>query len=186
MPHSRWNTLARKKAFKHGKWIEVDLHTVQLPDGQMIQDWPWVKTPDFINVLPVTDHGEILCFRQMKYAFERPGLAPIGGYIEIGEEPLFAAQRELLEETGYQAKLWTHLYSGWMDPNRGVARGHLFLAEGAFQVSAPNADDLEEQEALQLSRSEALPRVWPGNQGGRARPREQQAFHSDPARHQPR
>jgi ADP-ribose pyrophosphatase len=41
-----------------------------------------------------------------------------------------------------------------VDPNRGIATGHLFLARHARFVAPPNADDLEEQELLLLTREE--------------------------------
>jgi ADP-ribose pyrophosphatase len=41
-----------------------------------------------------------------------------------------------------------------VDGNRGAGTAHLFLARGARRVSEPDADDLEEQELLCLSRSE--------------------------------
>jgi ADP-ribose pyrophosphatase len=78
----------------------------------------------------------------------------VGGFIEAGEEPIKAAQRELLEETGYESADWTHLGSYRVDPNRGVAVGHLYLARQARYVAPRNADDLEEQELLLLTRSE--------------------------------
>src|SRR5512139_3112346 len=97
-----WKTLARETVFDRGKFLRVEDHTVQLPDGRVIEYWPWIITPDFINVLAMTEAGEFLCFRQVKYAVAGEALAPIGGYLEPGEEPLAAAKRELLEETGYE------------------------------------------------------------------------------------
>jgi ADP-ribose pyrophosphatase len=41
-----------------------------------------------------------------------------------------------------------------LDGNRGGGHGHLFLARGARKVAEPDADDLEEQELLTLSRAE--------------------------------
>ena len=125
-----------------------------MPDGRVISDWPWVITPDYINVLTATQDGEFLCFRQTKYSVEGASLAPVGGYLEAGEDPLTAAQRELLEETGYQASEWTSLGDYGVDGNRGAGTAHFFLARGARRVSEPVADDLEEQELLLLSRSE--------------------------------
>ncbi|NTU63361.1 MAG: NUDIX domain-containing protein, partial [Chloroflexi bacterium] len=96
-----WKTLSRETVLDRGKFLRVEDHTVQLPDGRVIEQWPWVISPDFINVVAVTEAGEFLCFQQVKYAIEGEALATIGGYLEPGEEPLAAAQRELLEETGY-------------------------------------------------------------------------------------
>ncbi len=65
---------------------------------------------------------------------------------------LSAAQRELGEETGYQAENWFNLGQYLVDPNRGIATGHLFLATGARQAVQPVQDDLEEQELIFLKR----------------------------------
>jgi len=127
---------------------------VRLPDGGVIPDWSWVIAPDAAIVLAMTDDGRFLCFRQTKYAIDGTVLAPVGGMLEPGEAPLAAAQRELLEETGYEAATWVSLDSHILDPNRGVATMHLFLALGARPVTEPNSDDLEDQELLLLSRIE--------------------------------
>jgi ADP-ribose pyrophosphatase len=125
-----------------------------LPDGRVIDDWPWVITPDFACVVAVTPDNCYLCFRQVKYAVDGTTLAPPGGYLEPGEDPLAAAQRELLEETGYEAGEWIDLGRYAVDSNRGVATAYLYLALGARRVAEPDADDLEEQELLLLSRAE--------------------------------
>lgn len=149
-----WKTLAREKLLEMGKFLTVENHVVELPDGRIISDWPWVITPDYINVVTITDVGKFLCFRQVKYGVQGTSLAPVGGYLETGEQPLAGAQRELLEEAGYVAPDWVHLGDFRVDANRGAGMAHLFLARGAHRVAERHADDLEEQEMLLLSREE--------------------------------
>lgn len=149
-----WKKLSCKLILDHSKYLVVENHAVELPNGQVITDWPWVITPDYVNVCAVTPDDQFLCFRQTKYGVNGVTLAPVGGYLEPGEEPLPAAQRELLEETGYQAERWLSLGSYVVDGNRGVGTAYLFLALDAHRVAAPDADDLEEQELLLLSRAE--------------------------------
>jgi ADP-ribose pyrophosphatase len=151
---NKWKTLDRRTVLDLGRFLVVEEHTVQLPDGRVIPDWPWIITPDYVNVVAVTEESEFLLFRQTKYALDEPGLAPVGGYIEPDEEPLAAAKRELLEETGFAAAEWTALGSFAVDGNRGAGVAHLFLARLARFVREPNADDLEEQELIRLSRDE--------------------------------
>ena len=147
-------TLERRVLLDHSKYLKVEEHRVQLPDGRIIDDWPWVITPDFVNVVAVTESDEFVCLRQTKYAVEGVTLAPVGGYIEPDEDPLQAAKRELLEETGYQASEWTVLGEYPVGANRGFATGYLFLGRGATRVAEPNADDLEELEIVLLTREE--------------------------------
>ena len=149
-----WKTKTRQIVLDAPPWLTVENHTVELPDGQLIPNWPWIITPDYINVVAVTEDGHFLCFRQVKYGIEGTTLGIVGGYINEGEAPLAAAQRELLEETGYEAPDWLSLGSYLVDPNRGIATGYLFLARQAHYVTSRNADDLEEQELLLFTQEE--------------------------------
>jgi ADP-ribose pyrophosphatase len=149
-----WKTLSRRVVLDEKPWLVVEHHQVELPDGRVIPNWHWVITPDYINVIAFTEDNKFLCFRQVKYGIEGPTLGIIGGYINPGEEPLAAAQRELKEETGYEAPHWIELGHYRVDPNRGIAMGHLYLAQGARWVGGSVVDDLEEQKLLFLSRAE--------------------------------
>lgn len=149
-----WKTLERRILLAHSKYLTVEEHRVQLPNGQEIHDWPWLVTPDFVNVVLVDTAGRFIVFRQTKYAADGESLAPVGGYVEPGEAALPAAQREVLEETGYQAAHWQDLGRYPVDGNRGAGSAYLYLATGAARVAEANADDLEEQELLLLTRAE--------------------------------
>lgn len=149
-----WKTKSRQTVLHEPPWLTVERHSVELPDGRLLPGWQWVITPNYINVVAVTETGHFLCFRQVKYGIEGPTLGIVGGYIEKGEEPFAAAQRELREETGYESADWVSLGSYLVDPNRGVATGHLFLARQAHYTAPRDADDLEEQELLLLTRSQ--------------------------------
>ncbi|MBC7875765.1 MAG: NUDIX hydrolase [Anaerolineales bacterium] len=149
-----WETVSRKTILNHNKFLTVESHTVKLPDGQIIPDWPWIVIPSAAIVLAVTEDNKFLCFRQTKYAIEGTSLAPVGGMLEPDETPLNAAKRELLEEMGYESSNWVNLGSHILDPNRGIATMHLFLALNSKRVAEPDSDDLEDQEMLLLSRTE--------------------------------
>lgn len=149
-----WKTLARETVLDRGNFLHVEDHIVELPDGRIIEHWPWVIMPDYINVVALTADRQFLCFRQTKYSVEGTSLAPVGGYIEPGEEPLAAAKRELLEETGYEATEWIALGHYAVDGNRGAGTAHFYLAREARHVAQRHADDLEDQQLLLLDRAE--------------------------------
>jgi len=149
-----WKTLASERVVEFGKYLTVERRTLELPDGRIIPDWPWLIMPDYVNVVAVTDDEQFICFRQVKYAVKGTSLAIVGGYLEPGEEPLAAAQRELREETGYAAREWQSLGRYAVDANRGAGTGQSFLARGAYYVGDSITDDLEEQALLLLTRAE--------------------------------
>jgi ADP-ribose pyrophosphatase len=160
-----WRTRSRRTLVDLSPWLSVEERVVELPDGRVIDDWPWVESREFANVVAVTEDGRFLVFRQTKYAVEGTTLGPVGGYLEPGEDPLETAKRELREETGYDAPEWTPLGRYVVDGNRGCGVGHLFLAQGARKIVEPDADDLEEQELLTLTRGEVEAALLAGGFG---------------------
>jgi ADP-ribose pyrophosphatase len=150
----QWKTLSKKLVLADGKYLTVEHHEIELPNGRIISPWPWLITPDYVNVAVVTQEKTFLCFRQTKYGVEGTTLAPVGGYLEPGEDPLSAARRELLEESGYEASDWKALGRYCVDGNRGAGTAYLFLAENALKTAEPSSDDLEEQQLLHLTYAE--------------------------------
>ncbi|MFZ6029623.1 MAG: NUDIX hydrolase [Chloroflexota bacterium] len=151
---SSWKTLSRQIVYHHSKYLTVENHIVQLPDGRVFTDWNWMATPDYVNVAALTEDGRWICFRQGKYGIDGLALAAVGGYLEAGEDPLDAAQRELREESGYVSDDWTFLGSYRVDASHGAGTGYFYLARNARFEAKIASDDLEEQELLLLTHAE--------------------------------
>ncbi len=149
-----WKTISRETILEHNKFLTIENHVIELPDGQIINDWAWIVAPDAVLVVAVTPEDKFLCFNQTKYAVDGTSLAPVGGHMEADETPLNAAKRELIEETGYTSENWIDLGRYRADSNRGIAMRYLFLAQDATLTAAPDNDDLEDQHLLLLSRDE--------------------------------
>jgi ADP-ribose pyrophosphatase len=160
-----WQTRSRRTVVDLSPWLTVETRVVELPDGRTIDDWPWVESREFAIVVTVTEDDLFLVFRQTKYAVEGPTFGPVGGYLDPGEDPLETARRELREETGYESPEWTSVVRYAEDGNRGCGVGHLYLARRARRVAEPDADDLEEQELLTLTRDEVEAALLAGGFG---------------------
>ncbi len=65
-----------------------------------------LKRPDSTVVYPVLPDGRILLVKQQQPGRAEYFLGGPGGRVDPGEDPLDAAKRELLEETGYVAEHW--------------------------------------------------------------------------------
>lgn len=155
--------MSRSLLLDTGKFLKVENHVVELPDGQVIESWPWVIIPDYVNVVAVTPDHKFICFRQVKYAVEGTSLAIVGGIIDPVETPIDAAKRELREETGFEADRWITLGEYSVDANRGAGKGNLFLALDAIKFCEPQSDDLEDQELLFMMRDEVLSALKAGD-----------------------
>ncbi len=150
-----WKTLSRELVLDFSRFLAVESHTVELPDGRVIENWPWVVIPEFVDVLPVLEDGRLLCMRQFKYGVGEVSLSTMGGMIDAGETPEQAARREMLEEMGCEAREMVFLGKYAADANRRCGTAYLFLALDARQVAEPDSGDLEEQEIVPLTREEA-------------------------------
>ena len=100
---------------------------------------------DWVNVVALTDAGEMVLVRQWRHGTGAETLEIPGGTVDAGDaSPLVAAVRELREETGYASEDWTEL--GCVHPNPAVQsnRCTTFLARGCVRVGDPEPDGGED------------------------------------------
>lgn len=71
------------------------------PDGGKRGEFCTIDSPDWVNVIALTDEGEVVMIRQYRHGSNEITLEIPGGILDEGEKPEDAAGRELLEETGF-------------------------------------------------------------------------------------
>ena len=91
-----------------GNFISVRKDHARMPDGS-IRTREYIAHPGAVAVLALLDNGNLVMERQFRYAPQREFIEIPAGKIDPSEDILLCAQRELLEETGYEAGEWTHL-----------------------------------------------------------------------------
>jgi ADP-ribose pyrophosphatase len=116
-------------------FIEVEEHAV-IDAGGTAGMYNVIRWDDGVSVLAIAGE-DLYLIREYKYALGRHILQLPSGGIDPGEEPLRAAQRELLEETGLTADTWTPLGMVHPYPTNIAAAVHLFLAGDARPVQPP-------------------------------------------------
>lgn len=146
-----WQTLRRETVFRAGRFFEVVQETVRTSRGVVIDDFYKVELNPFALAVPVLEDGRVLLIRQYKHGPGRVSLTFPAGFVDMGEAPDHACARELLEETGLQARELVPLGSFVDNGNQRGCIGHHFLALGCEQVAAPDPGDLEEMEYLRLT-----------------------------------
>lgn len=101
-----------------------------------------MQAPDWVMVVPVYRDSFVLV-RQWRHASEKLSLEFPGGVADAGEDPAAAAERELLEETGFKTGRLIHL--GSVSPNPALFKNtfHVYLAEELTPTGEQRLDDDE-------------------------------------------
>lgn len=117
--------------------------------------------PGGVGILAI-ENQEILFVRQYRYAVQQIVLEIPAGKLEIGEDPLECGKRELIEETGYQAKNFSSL--GLLLPTPGYSSENIYLYEASdLHFVGQNLDPGEYVEPLWIPLEEAVQKILSGN-----------------------
>ncbi len=139
MPHQSWKLLGSRDVSDHRIFrIRHDLYRFE-PSGAE-RDFVILDCPDWVNIIPLTDDGQVVLIRQFRHGTRDVTLEIPGGVVEAHETPEAAAVRELSEETGYVPARVKSL--GFVSPNPAIQgnRSHTFLAEGCRLAAEPQPD----------------------------------------------
>lgn len=122
-------------------WLEVREDQVIRPDGSDGIFGVVTMRPG-VSILPMDEEGNVYVIREYQYAIDAEKIMTASGGIHEEESPLDAAKRELLEETGIQAKEWVdlgevHAFTMMID-----SPAYLFLARD-LTFSAAQPEDIE-------------------------------------------
>lgn len=133
----RWKLIKSKPIFET-KWMSVYSNDYELPDGKIVKDYYHLARPNYVVIVAIDGENRIIVEKNYRrgvddFVYELPA-----GWIDEGETPKEAAERELKEETGYvgEAEIVGEIY-----PQPGFSS---MRAYGA--LVRINKDDKGEQE----------------------------------------
>lgn len=109
-----------------------------------VHDYYVLHLADAVNVVALTPARKLVLVRQFRAGSGHDSLETPGGLVAEGEDPLEAAARELLEETGYAGDPPRLLGSCWSNPSILTSRITTVLITNAEAVATPKPDVEEE------------------------------------------
>lgn len=154
MPILPWKVLNSRELHKT-KITRFRVDECELGNGKIMPAYYVLEFPDWVNIVPVNSHGEIILIRQYRHALAELTIEVPGGSIDKSDQsPIAAAKRELQEETGYTSENWQSLVKYAPNPAMQNNFMHTFLALDCKLSDPQNLDPYEEIEVFAASLSE--------------------------------
>lgn len=146
-------TVETKTIFE-GKVISLQVDTVALQDGRSASR-EIVRHPGAAAVMALLD-GKLLVVNQFRKPLEKCQIEIPAGKLDIDEDPMAAAARELEEETGYRAKTLKLVSSFYTSPGFADEKLYLYFANELEQgIQHLDEDEDIVVEAISLKQADA-------------------------------
>ncbi|MDY6953038.1 MAG: NUDIX hydrolase [Thermodesulfobacteriota bacterium] len=133
------------KDIYEGRIFNVALEQITLPNG-VVKNREVVRHPGAAAMVPLFDDGNVALIKQYRHAVGAFLWEIPAGTLEPNESPLACARRELVEETGFEAKDLVKVAQILPAPGYTDECIHIFLATGL----TPAEQDLDEDEILEV------------------------------------
>ena len=136
-------------------WLTVRQDKLQLANGVVIPEYFVLEYPDWVNVLAITKDKKFLMILQYRHGTQTTNFEFCGGCVdETDASPLEAAQRELLEETGFGGGRWRFNLKLSANPSTSDNWTYNFIAEDVEPIDEQHLDGGEDISCYQLSLDE--------------------------------
>jgi 8-oxo-dGTP pyrophosphatase MutT (NUDIX family) len=131
--------------FEGAVW-DVRRDEIELDDGQVVTREVVVHT-GAVGVIALDEADRVLLVRQYRHPVRAFLWEAPAGLLDVeGEDPLAAAQRELVEEAGYRAEDWRVLVDFYNSPGGTTEAFRCYLARGLQQVGEDEKHEGEGEE----------------------------------------
>lgn len=152
-------TLKKEYQYK-GRVIRVRLDDAKLPDGRIVQR-EVVEHPGGVAIALENADGNFFLVSQWRYAQEKELVEFPAGKLELGENPSEAIKREVVEETGYDAKDYIDFGEFVPTGAYGQEKVHLYYAK-ANKYLGQHLDDDEHLDVILKSLDEIIDEIMSG------------------------
>ena len=161
MKDMTWKTLSSEYLIER-PWLTARRDKVQLPDGRIIDEYYVLEYPDWVNIIAIDKEGQMVLVRQYRHGLQRTSFELVAGVLEKGEDPVTAAKRELLEETGYAGGEWHELMQVSANTSTMTNITHCFVAFGVEKVSSQHLDATEDLEVYTFTQDKVKEMIRQG------------------------
>ena len=156
-----WKTRKQTQVYDNA-WISVSHREVTAPTGaEGIYGVVHFKN-HAIGILPIDEQGNTWLVGQQRYPLAQYSWELPEGGAPLGQSVLAAAQRELREETGIVAGLWTSLLQAHLSNSVSDEYAIAFIAQ-RLTFTGTERDDTELLQVKKLPLHEAINRVMDGS-----------------------
>jgi ADP-ribose pyrophosphatase len=143
----KWKVIESVYLFKD-PWLTVRQELVELPNRSQIPSYYVLEYPNWVNVIAITEDGDFVLIKQYRHGLSSVNYELCAGVCEKDDKsPLFSAQRELLEETGYGNGKWEKYMIISPNPSTHTNLTYCYLATGVEKIKE---QELEETEFLSV------------------------------------
>jgi 8-oxo-dGTP pyrophosphatase MutT (NUDIX family) len=144
-----WQVLGSEYVLRR-PWLTLRRDRVRVPTGAVIDEYYVWEYPPWVNVVAITADDRVVLVRQYRHGLGAAHFELPAGVVDPADpDPLAAARRELLEETGYGGGAWSPLLVSSANPGTHSNLTHSFLAVGVAPV-APAAPEATEDLRVSL------------------------------------
>ena len=158
----KWTTLNSEFVLDN-RWCRVRQDRVQLPNGEVVDDYFINVRPEIVLILPITPTGNVVFVRQYRHGVGEILLElPAGTFEPQQEDSLTAARRELEEETGYISSELIKLATLYDNPVKDTNCIHAYLALNVEPLGKQALDVTEDIEVVCLPISQVGSQVLSG------------------------
>ncbi len=132
--------LSRKQLY-HCRIFDLYESDVRLPNGRTFK-YNWLDHRPTIAVVPVNSAGDVLLIEQYRQAAGGMIVEIPAGTMDRPDEGVEGClQRELAEETGFQARKLARLFEGYLVPGYCNEYMYFYLATDLYAASLPGDPD---------------------------------------------
>ncbi|MEG4213686.1 NUDIX hydrolase [Microcoleus sp. S13_B4] len=140
----KWKLLRSRFVLNH-KWCQVRQDEIELPSGEIIDDFFVNVRPNIALVFATTEQQELVLVRQYRHGVGEILLElPAGSFNPAEESGESAAARELAEETGYVAEEILELATLYDNPVKDTNSIYLYFAKNVKLASSKIQLDITE------------------------------------------
>ncbi|PIR55028.1 hypothetical protein COU74_04830 [Candidatus Peregrinibacteria bacterium CG10_big_fil_rev_8_21_14_0_10_36_19] len=156
-----WKNLSTEKILET-PYFSIEKNKVQKSDGKIVDPFYVIRRPNVVTIAPLTENNEVILIKQYRHGINLEAYEIPAGHVEKDENPLDAAHRELLEETGYNSKELIMINESYSSVGILDNKNFFYIAQNCKKTHEQNLDESEEIEVEIFKIKEAMQMIKDG------------------------